>query len=66
MVDPLSYFSFQPVLHGWYNKGCGMCYSVYGIVYIKEPLVLFRKSSPSDDWVSSLSLSEYRTVNKMC
>ena len=20
MVDPLSYFSFQPVLHDWYNK----------------------------------------------
>ena len=25
MVDPLSYFPFQPVLHNWYNKGCGMC-----------------------------------------
>ena len=25
-VDPLSYFSFQPVLHDWCNKGCGMCY----------------------------------------
>ena len=23
-VDPLSYFSFQPVLHDWCNKGCGM------------------------------------------
>ena len=21
MVDPLSYFSFKPVLHDWYNKG---------------------------------------------
>ena len=21
---PLSYFSFQPVLHDWCNKGCGM------------------------------------------
>ena len=21
-VDPLSYFSFQPVLHDWCNKGC--------------------------------------------
>ena len=20
-VDPLSYFSFQPVVHDWYNKG---------------------------------------------
>ena len=22
MVDPLSYFSSQPVLHDWYNKEC--------------------------------------------
>ena len=28
MVNPLSYFSFQPVLHDWYNKGHGMCYPV--------------------------------------
>ena len=28
-VDPLSYFSFQPVLHDWCNKGRGM-------VHIKE------------------------------
>ena len=27
-VNPLSYFSFQPVLHDWYNKGCDMCYPV--------------------------------------
>ena len=32
MVDPLSYISFQPVLHNWYNKGHGMCYPVYGMV----------------------------------
>ena len=23
-ADPLSYFSFQPVLHDWCNKGRGM------------------------------------------
>ena len=46
MVDPLSYFSFQPVLHDWCNKGRGMCYLVCGIVYIKEPLQLIEKSSP--------------------
>ena len=28
MTDPLSYFSFQPVLNDWCNKGCGMCYPV--------------------------------------
>ena len=44
-VDPLSYFSFQPVLHDWCNKGCGMCYPVCGMVHIKEPLLLIDKSS---------------------
>ena len=44
-VDPLSYFSFQPVLHNWCNKGHGMCYPVCGMVHIKEPLLLIRKSS---------------------
>ena len=29
-VNPLSYFSFQPVLHDWCNKGRGMCYPVCG------------------------------------
>ena len=33
-VDPLSYFSFQPVLHDWCNKGRGMCYPVCGMVHI--------------------------------
>ena len=35
-----SYFTFQPVLHDWCNKGCGMCYPVFGMVHIKEPLLL--------------------------
>ena len=39
-VDPLSYFSFQQVLHDWCNKGRGMCYPVWGMVHIKEPLLL--------------------------
>ena len=39
-VDPLSYFSFQPVLHDWCNKGRGMCYPVSGMMHIKEPLLL--------------------------
>ena len=43
-VDPLSYFSFQPVLHDWCNKGCDMCYPVCGMVHIKEPLLLIDKS----------------------
>ena len=44
MVDPLSYFSFQPVLHDWCNKGHGMCYHVCGMVHIKFPLLLIKKS----------------------
>ena len=36
MVDPLSYFSFQPVLYDWYNKGNGMCYPVCGMM-LKYP-----------------------------
>ena len=35
MVDPLSYFSFQPVLHDWCNKCHGMCYPVCRMMYIK-------------------------------
>ena len=45
MVDPLSYFSFQPVLHDWCNNGRGMCYTNYEIVHIKETLLLIGKSS---------------------
>ena len=49
MSDPLSYFSFQPVLHDWCNKGRGMCYPVCGMVHIKEPLLLIDKSSLCGD-----------------
>ena len=45
MVDPWSCFSFQHVLHDWCNKGHGMCYSVCGMMHIKEPLLLIGKSS---------------------
>ena len=43
MVDPLSYFLFQPVLHDWCNKGLRMCYPVCGLMHIKEPSVLIGK-----------------------
>ena len=71
-VDPLSYFSFQPVLHDWCNKGRGMCYPVCGMVHMKEPLLLIEKSSPCGGSGFPLSLSEWSfvwrhiTVNKMC
>ena len=59
MEDSLSYFWFQPVLSDWCNKGRGMCYSVCGIVRIKEPLMLIGKSNPCVGSGFPLSLSEW-------
>ena len=39
-VDPLSYISYQPVLHDWCIKGRGMCSPVCGMEHIKEHLQL--------------------------
>ena len=58
-VDSLSYFSFQPVLHDWCNKGRGMCYPVCGMVHIKEHLLLIDKSSLCGDSGFPFSLSEW-------
>ena len=58
-VDPLSYFLFQPVLHDWCNKGCGMCYPVCGMVHIKEPLLLINKSNLCGGSGFPFSLSEW-------
>ena len=51
---PLSYFSFQPVLHDWYNKCCGIYYLVCGMVHIKHPLLLIGKLAAATTW-SALS-----------
>ena len=59
MVDPLSYFSFQPVLHDWCTKGRGMCYPVCGMVHIKERLLLIEKNSPCGGSGFPLPLSEW-------
>ena len=59
MVNPLSYFSFQPVLHDWCNKGRGMCYHVYGVMHIKEPLQIIGKRSPCGSSGFPLSLFEW-------
>ena len=59
MVDPLSYFSFRPVLHDWCNKGHGMRYPVCGMVHIKEPLLLIDKSSLCGGSGFPFSLSEW-------
>ena len=40
-TGPLGYFSFQPVPH---DKRRGMCYPVFGMMHIKEPLLLIGKS----------------------
>ena len=58
-VDPLSYLSFQPVLHDWCNKGCGMCYPLCGMVHIKEPFLLIGKSSLCGGSGFPFSLSEW-------
>ena len=58
-VDPLSYFSLQPVLHDWCNKGRGMCYLVCGMVHINEPLLLIGKSSLCGGSGFPFSLSEW-------
>ena len=54
-----SYFSLQPVLHDWCNKGRGMCYPVCGMVHIKEPLLLISKSSPCGGSRFPLTLSDW-------
>ena len=66
MVDPFSYFSFQPVLHDWCNKGCGIYYPVCGMVHIKEPLLVIKKSSPCGGSGSerSVTICCHITVNK--
>ena len=57
-VDPLSYFSFQPVLHDWCNKGRGMYYPVCGMMHVREALLLIEKSSLCGGSGFPLSLSE--------
>ena len=37
--------SFQPVLHDWCKKGCGLYNPVCGMMHIKEPLLLIGTSS---------------------
>ena len=54
MVDPLSYFSFQPVLHNWCNKRL-CCYPVCGNDAYKRTLAANWKGWP----MFPLSLSEW-------
>ena len=57
MVDQLRYFSFQPMLHNYDNKGRGMCYLSDGAY--KDILLLIGKSSPCGGSGFPLSLSEW-------
>ena len=74
MGDPLSYFSFQPVLRDWCNKGRGICYPVCGMIHIKEPLLLIEKSSLCGGsgfllslfvWFFTIRPTQYNRI-KMC
>ena len=69
-VDPLSYFSFQPVFHDWCNKGRGMCYPVCGMDHIKEPLLFIGKRGPCGGsgfpLVILYHMSDHIIVTKMC
>ena len=49
----------KPVLHDRCNKGRGMCYSVCGMMHIKEPLLLIIMSSLCGGSGFPLSLSEW-------
>ena len=57
-VNPLSYFSFQPVLHDWCNKGCGMCYPVCGMVHIKHFIYGYMAS---DIWLRTILIARKET-----
>ena len=58
-VEPIEVFLIPAVLHDWCNKGRGMCYPVCGMMHIKEPLVLIRKSSLCGSSRFPFSLAEW-------
>ena len=69
-LDPLSYFSIQPLIHNWCNKGSCMCYPVYGMVILKGSLLLigvgsfgFPLSLPK--WYSKISPALYNRQSIM-
>ena len=48
-ICSLGYFPFEPVVHNWSTKGCGVYCSICGKVHIKDPMLLIEKSSPCGD-----------------
>ena len=61
MVDPLSYFPFQPVLHNWFILSC------LWMVHIKDPLLLIENTGFLSSYLSGPLLSArcHITINKM-
>ena len=58
-VDPLSYFSFQPLLHDWCNIGRGMYVGCLWDGAYKITLAAIWKESPSGGSRLPLSLSKW-------
>ena len=66
MVDPLSYFPFQPVLHNCCNKDRGMCYLVYGMVHINCTKFLSFKCAYISLWLNPMGHSKlHSTLNTL-
>ena len=56
-ICSLGYLPFQPMVHNWTIKGCGMCRPVCGKVHIRDPLLLIGKSRLCGD--SGFPLNKY-------
>ena len=56
MVEPLSYISFQPVLHNWYNKGRDMCNSIWVDAYKRTLAANQKEPKHWQKRVSSLAI----------
>ena len=48
IVDCINSISFQPVLHDWYNKGCGILSCLWNDAY-KRTLAASRVSCPGEE-----------------
>ena len=58
MVDPLNYFSFQPVHHDRLNKGRGMCYPVSFAANRKDKPMWRQRVSSLAIWVVLYHMSD--------
>ena len=62
-LDPLNCISFQPVLHGWCNKGRGMYHPICGLVHTEDILLRIKNGRKM---ISSLIIRRHINVDKMC